>query len=199
MSDEYDVQSIQVLSSVEAVRRRPGMFLGSTGPEAILHLALQLVSASVEEAGAGHAKYIRVSVDPVGAITVADDGRGIPVDTSVAGVPQFPRWLTELLQREREVSIFVANAVAARFEVTADRPEGRFRQVFEAGLPLGPASEEGPPSGTSGTRVRWLPDPAIFGEARLDRAALKDALEDVAKTVDAVISLDGERLAVSAS
>ena len=182
----YDADSIQVLEGLEAVRKRPGMYIGSTGPGGLHHMVYEVVDNSVDEAMAGHATAIEVTLLPDGGCEVRDDGRGIPVDQST----QYPELtaaevvLTVLHAGGKfggggykvsgglhGVGISVVNALSSRVEVEIDRDGNRHAMAFVDGgelveklhiigdSPLGP---DGTPR--TGTTTRFWPDPTVFDE-----------------------------------
>ena len=198
----YDADAIQVLEGLEAVRKRPGMYIGSTGPAGLHHMVYEVVDNSVDEAMAGHATTIEVALLPDGGCEVRDDGRGIPVDTS----SQFPDLtaaevvLTVLHAGGKfggggykvsgglhGVGISVVNALSSRVEVEIDRSGDRYRMAFENGgelverlhviepSPLGPDGEP-----RTGTTVRFWPDPTIFDEVSFRAATLTERFQMMA-------------------
>ena len=180
MSDvTYQADSIQVLEGLEAVRKRPGMYIGSTGPAGLHHLVYEVVDNSVDEAMAGHCTTIEVTILPDGRCRVSDDGRGIPVeqhpkyvDKSAAEVD-----MTVLLAGGKfggggykvsgglhGVGVSVVNALSTAVELEIDRDGRRWRQDFhDGGQPVGPIAEIGEaPNSRTGTTVTFSPDPSIF-------------------------------------
>jgi DNA gyrase subunit B len=198
----YDADAIQVLEGLEAVRKRPGMYIGSTGPAGLHHMVYEVVDNSVDEAMAGHATTIEVALLPDGGCEVRDDGRGIPVDTST----QYPDMsaaevvLTVLHAGGKfggggykvsgglhGVGISVVNALSSRVEVEIDRGGQRHAMAFADGgelierlhvigdSPLGPDGEP-----RTGTTVRFWPDPTIFDEISFRSATLTERFQMMA-------------------
>jgi DNA gyrase subunit B len=198
----YDADAIQVLEGLEAVRKRPGMYIGSTGPAGLHHMVYEVVDNSVDEAMAGHATTIEVALLPDGGCEVRDDGRGIPVDTST----QFPDLsaaevvLTVLHAGGKfggsgykvsgglhGVGISVVNALSSRVEVEIDRGGQRHAMAFVDGgelverlhvigeSPLGPDGEP-----RTGTTTRFWPDPSIFDEIAFRAATLTERFQMMA-------------------
>ncbi len=177
----YDAGDIQVLEGLEAVRKRPGMYIGSTGPAGLHHLVYEVVDNSVDEAMAGHATRIDVRLLPDGGCEVTDNGRGIPVERH----PQYPEMsaaevvLTVLHAGGKfggsgykvsgglhGVGVSVVNALSSRVEVEIDRDGKRHRMTFRDGGNLHDrlAAVGDAPSGRTGTTVRFWPDPSIFDQ-----------------------------------
>ena len=187
-ADSYGAEDIQVLEGLEAVRKRPGMYIGSTGPTGLHHLVYEVVDNAVDEAMAGHCTRIEVALLADGGCEVRDDGRGIPV----ASHHQFPDMsaaevvLTVLHAGGKfggdgykvsgglhGVGVSVVNALSTRVEVEIDRDDTRYAMSFIDGgqledrlAPIGDA-----PDGRTGTTVRFWPDPEIFKEGIEFRAA----------------------------
>ncbi len=198
----YDADAIQVLEGLEAVRKRPGMYIGSTGPAGLHHMVYEVVDNSVDEAMAGHATTIEVALLADGGCEVRDDGRGIPVGTST----QYPDLtaaevvLTVLHAGGKfggsgykvsgglhGVGISVVNALSSRVEVEIDRDGERHAMAFRDGgelierlhvigdSPLGPDGEP-----RTGTTVRFWPDPTIFDEISFRAATLTERFQMMA-------------------
>ena len=182
----YRASDIQVLEGLEAVRKRPGMYIGSTGPTGLHHLVWEVVDNSVDEAMAGHCSRIEVRVLPDGGVEVSDDGRGIPVgkhpsyeDLTAAEVVltvlhaggKFGDSGYKVSGGLHGVGISVVNALSTRVEVEIDRDGTRHSMSFiDGGQPKdrltemgdSPLNDSGDP--ITGTTVRFWPDPAIFKE-----------------------------------
>ncbi|MGB3411697.1 MAG: DNA topoisomerase (ATP-hydrolyzing) subunit B [Microthrixaceae bacterium] len=201
-SNDYGADAIQVLEGLEAVRKRPGMYIGSTGPAGLHHMVYEVVDNSVDEAMAGHATHIDVRLHADGSCSVDDDGRGIPVGKST----QFPDLsaaevvLTVLHAGGKfggggykvsgglhGVGISVVNALSSRVEVEIDRNGSTHRMVFTDGgelterlevihdSPLGP---DGSPR--TGTATRFWPDPTIFDDVTFRAATLTERFQMMA-------------------
>ncbi|HEX5776060.1 MAG TPA: DNA topoisomerase IV subunit B [Caulobacteraceae bacterium] len=191
----YSAKDIEVLEGLEPVRKRPGMYIGGTDERALHHLFAEVLDNAMDEAVAGYAKSIEVSLDAEGALTVIDNGRGIPVDphpkhpgksalevimTVLHSGGKFSGKAYETSGGLHGVGVSVVNALSERVEVTSWRDGKEHRQVFSRGKPIGGLQEIGP-SRKRGTAVKFLPDPVIFGEgvafkpARLYRMARSKA------------------------
>jgi topoisomerase-4 subunit B len=178
----YTARDIEVLEGLEPVRRRPGMYIGGTDEKAMHHLFAEVIDNAMDEALAGHAHFIGVEVETSGFITVTDNGRGIPVDPH----PKFPKKSAlEVIMCTLHaggkfgsdvyatsgglhgVGVSVVNALSERCEVEVARGGQLYRQVFERGKPKTPLEKLGKIANRRGTKVRFKPDPQIFGKARL--------------------------------
>ncbi|WP_417468007.1 DNA topoisomerase IV subunit B [Maricaulis sp.] len=175
----YSAAQIEVLEGLEAVRRRPGMYIGGTDERAYHHLFAEILDNSMDEAVAGWADRIEVSLDEDGYITVTDNGRGIPVDPH----PKFPDKsalevvLTVLHAGGKfsdkayktsgglhGVGISVVNALSSVLEVEVAREKVLWSQNYSRGLPQGPIVRVGATANRRGTKIRFLPDTEIFGD-----------------------------------
>jgi topoisomerase-4 subunit B len=176
---EYNASSIEVLEGLEPVRRRPGMYIGGTDEAALHHLYAEVLDNSMDEAVAGHAHWIDVRLEADGWLSVADNGRGIPVDPH----PKFPKKSAlEVIMTTLHaggkfdsgayqtsgglhgVGISVVNALSETLEVDVVRDQTHYRQVFERGLPVTKLVLVGKAPNKRGTKVRFKPDPQIFGK-----------------------------------
>src|SRR5687767_12857065 len=186
--DSYDASSIEVLEGLEPVRRRPGMYIGGTDARALHHLAAEVIDNAMDEAVAGHASRIEVTLEPGNRLTVTDNGRGIPV----AEHPKFPGKsaleviLTTLHSGGKfegkaystsgglhGVGVSVVNALSIDTIVEVARDKKLYRQSFAKGIATSPLEEVGAAPNRRGTSVTFTPDPEIFGaEARFDPARL---------------------------
>ncbi|MFL5069604.1 MAG: DNA topoisomerase IV subunit B [Xanthobacteraceae bacterium] len=174
----YTARHIEVLEGLEPVRRRPGMYVGGTDEKALHHLFAEVIDNSMDEAIAGHASWIEVEMDADGSVTVTDNGRGIPVDPH----PKFPgksalevimctlhaggKFDSEVYETSgglHGVGVSVVNALSERVEVEVARGQELFRQVFERGKPKSKLEKLGRVANRRGTKVRFKPDPQIFG------------------------------------
>jgi DNA gyrase subunit B len=190
----YDSGDITVLEGLEAVRRRPGMYIGSTGPRGLHHLVYEVVDNSVDEALAGHCSEIEVVLHPDGGCTVTDNGRGIPVDAMAdqEGKSALEVVLTVLHAGGKfggegykvsgglhGVGVSVVNALSERLRAEVRREGGVFTQEYARGEPLGPVAAAGS-SDTSGTTISFVPDPDIFEEPDFDFATLVERFRETA-------------------
>ncbi len=174
----YSAKDIEVLEGLEPVRKRPGMYIGGTDERALHHLFAEVLDNAMDEAVAGHAKLIEVSLSADGTLTVRDDGRGIPVDphpkhpgksalevimTVLHSGGKFSGKAYETSGGLHGVGISVVNALSERVEVTAFKDGFEWRQVFSRGKPLGAIEKLGP-TRKHGTAISFTPDPLIFGD-----------------------------------
>jgi topoisomerase-4 subunit B len=176
----YTAASIEVLEGLEPVRRRPGMYIGGTDEAALHHLFAEVIDNSMDEAVAGHATFIEVTLEKDGWLTVTDNGRGIPIDPH----PKFPKKSAlEVIMTTLHaggkfdsgayqtsgglhgVGISVVNALSERLEVEVARGQMLYRQVFERGHAKGKIETVGKAPNRRGTRVRFKPDAEIFGKS----------------------------------
>ncbi len=176
----YSAADIEVLEGLEPVRRRPGMYIGGTDARALHHLFAEVLDNSMDEAVAGHASFIEVELDAEGFLTVTDNGRGIPVDphpkfkdksalevilTTLHAGGKFDSSVYETSGGLHGVGISVVNALSDMLQVEVARNRTLYRQEFARGIPTGPLQEVGPAPNRRGTKVRFHPDPEIFGKA----------------------------------
>ncbi len=185
---EYNAASIEVLEGLEPVRRRPGMYIGGTDSIAMHHLFAEVIDNAMDEAVAGHATYIEVSLEEGEWLSVADNGRGMPVDphpkfpgksaleiimTKLHAGGKFDSGVYETSGGLHGVGVSVVNALSARVEVEVARGQTLYRQAFERGAPVTKLEVVGKAPNRRGTRVRFRPDEQIFGKtARFDPARL---------------------------
>jgi len=172
---DYTAASIQVLEGLEAVRRRPGMYIGSTDSRGLHHLVWEVVDNSIDEAMAGHAREIRVTIEPDGLVEVIDDGRGVPVGRHATGKDALEVVHTVLHAGGKfggggykvsgglhGVGVSVVNALSQWLRVETARDGGVFAQEYERGKPLGPVKKISPQGDRRGTRTMFRADPEMF-------------------------------------
>ena len=179
--DDYDASSIEVLEGLEPVRKRPGMYIGGTDERALHHMVAEVLDNSMDEAVAGHANRIEVELHEDCAVTIRDNGRGIPIDPH----PKFPdksalevilctlhaggKFSGKAYQTSgglHGVGASVVNALSDSMIVQVARNKEVFEQRFSRGLPLGPVEKTGAASNWRGTRVTFHADEEIFGHHR---------------------------------
>jgi DNA gyrase subunit B len=191
----YGAKDITVLEGLEAVRRRPGMYIGSTGPRGLHHLVYEGVDNSVDEAIAGHAKRVTVTLHPDNSCTVTDDGRGIPVDKmkKAKNRPAAEVVLTTLHAGGKfgdgggykvsgglhGVGVSVVNALSERLDLEIWRDGAVWTQSYERGKPLS-RLKKGRAVKTTGTTITFWPDAEIFEEVEFDFDILSERLRETA-------------------
>nr|WP_288721306.1 DNA topoisomerase (ATP-hydrolyzing) subunit B [uncultured Blautia sp.] len=192
---EYGADQIQILEGLEAVRKRPGMYIGSTSSRGLHHLVYEIVDNAVDEALAGFCTEIHVDINPDNSITVTDNGRGIPVGINhKAGIPAVEVVFTILHAGGKfggggykvsgglhGVGASVVNALSEWLEVTIYREGKEYRQRYERGKTMYPLKVVGDcDPELSGTKVYFLPDKEIFEETVYDYDILKQRLREMA-------------------
>ena len=189
---DYDASAIEVLEGLEPVRRRPGMYIGGTDERALHHLAAEVLDNAMDEAVAGHASRIEVTLEPgpdgtAGKLTMSDNGRGMPVDEH----PKFPgksslEVIMTMLHSGGKfsgkayatsgglhgVGVSVVNALSEHVRVEVARNREVFAQEFSKGHPTGPLQRLGSTPNRRGTTVTFVPDPEIFGDRQFKPARL---------------------------
>jgi len=182
-SGDYDASAIEVLEGLEPVRRRPGMYIGGTDDRALHHLAAEVLDNAMDEAVAGHATRIEMRLEEGNRLTIADNGRGIPVEEH----PKFPgkSTLEVILSTLHSggkfsgkayatsgglhgVGVSVVNALSAHTRVEVARDRQLYAQEFARGVTLGPLQQLGPTPNRRGTTVSFTPDPEIFGDRQFN-------------------------------
>ena len=190
-STDYGASSITVLEGLEAVRMRPGMYIGSTGPRGLHHLIWEVVDNSIDEAMAGYASGVKVTLLEDGGVEVIDDGRGIPVEMHESGMPTVQVVMTQLHAGGKfdsdsyavsgglhGVGISVVNALSTRVEVEIKRDGRLWKQNFDMAVPA-EIIDAGPAEGT-GTRVRFWADNSIFETTEYDFDVVARRLQEMA-------------------
>jgi DNA gyrase subunit B len=192
--ESYGAKDITVLEGLEAVRKRPGMYIGSTGPRGLHHLVYEVVDNSVDEAIAGYCENVRVVLHPDNGCTVVDDGRGIPVDLHEKEKrPAAEVVLTTLHAGGKfgdgggykvsgglhGVGVSVVNALSERLQLEISRDGHVWQQEYERGKPLGGLEQNGAAK-SSGTTITFLPDNDVFDEVEFDYATLAERLRETA-------------------
>ena len=177
MSDEYGASSIQVLKGLEAVRKRPGMYIGSTGPNGLHHLVYEVVDNSIDEAMAGYCKNITVALEKDDICRIEDDGRGIPIDihptekvsalelvlTRLHAGGKFDKSNYKVSGGLHGVGVSCVNALSVWMEAFVNREGKSYTQRYEKGVPKTKVECIGE-TDLHGTTIRWKSDPTIFQE-----------------------------------
>src|ERR1700692_3071392 len=174
----YTARDIEVLEGLEPVRRPPGMYIGGTDEKALHHLFAEVIDNAMDEALAGHADFIDVELGTDGFLTVTDNGRGIPVDPhpkfknksalevimcTLHSGGKFDSKVYETSGGLHGVGVSVANALSERMEATAAREQTLYKMACDGGKPKGKLEKAGRVPNRRGTKIRFKPDPQIFG------------------------------------
>lgn len=193
MVESYDAKDISVLQGLDAVRKRPGMYIGSTSFRGLHHLVYEIVDNSIDEVMGGYAKHIKVVIHKNGKVSVADDGRGIPVGMH----PKYNKPTLEIIMTKLHsggkfdknsykvsgglhgVGLAVVNALSVELDIFVKREGKVFNQKYQRGKPAYPLKTMGEDSST-GTMVTFLPDPEIFTELDFDYNTLASRLRELA-------------------
>src|SRR5918992_1384699 len=190
----YDAQDITVLEGLEAVRKRPGMYIGSTGVRGLHHLVYEVVDNSVDEALAGHCDAVSVTIHPDDSVTVVDNGRGIPVAKMEKEDKSALEVVLTVLHAGGKfgegggykvsgglhgVGVSVVNALSERLDLTVWRDGHEWTQRYERGVPT-TALEKGEKTDRRGTSITYLPDLEIFETIDYDRTVLEQRFREMA-------------------
>jgi DNA gyrase subunit B len=195
MTNSYGAEQIQVLEGLEPVRKRPGMYIGSTGPRGLHHLVYEVVDNAIDEALAGYCTHIEIDLNADGSVSVADNGRGIPVDIH----PQTGKSALETVMTVLHaggkfggggykvsgglhgVGVSVVNALSAWVKVEVRRDRAIYHQTYQRGVPQGELTEMPAQKVGTGTTVTFLPDPDIFTETtEFDYGILSNRFRELA-------------------
>ncbi len=193
MQQSYSAQNIQILKGLEAVRKRPGMYIGSTGIEGLHHLVYEVVDNSIDEALAGQCSEIHVTLERGNRVRVTDDGRGIPIDMHTGeGVSALELVMTQLHAGGKfdkdtykvsgglhGVGVSVVNALSSWCAVWVHRDGVINSQEYERGIATGPVKEVGK-TDVTGTCTEFIPDPSIFEETEFSFDTLSKRLRELA-------------------
>ena len=194
-NQDYGAQQIQVLEGLEPVRKRPGMYIGTTGPRGLHHLVYEVVDNSVDEALAGYCKNIEAIIHADGSVSVCDDGRGIPTDIHAKTGKSALETVMTILHAGGKfgdggykvsgglhgVGISVVNALSVWVDVTVWRKGQIHEQRFERGLSMGDLTSRDGAGDRTGTQVHFMPDDTIFTETtEFDYNTLSGRLRELA-------------------
>ncbi|MCK5452658.1 MAG: ATP-binding protein, partial [Candidatus Aenigmarchaeota archaeon] len=193
MKKEYGANQIKVLEGLDAVRKRPGMYIGDTGKRGLHHLVYEIVDNSIDEALAGHCKNITVQINKDGTVSIEDDGRGIPVDimpehgksaveivlTKLHAGGKFDKDSYKVSGGLHGVGISVVNALSEFLEVCVKRGGKMYSQKYKRGAPESDLEEKGT-SESTGTKITFKPDNEIFPDIIFDVDILKGRIKELA-------------------
>src|SRR5688572_16354845 len=203
----YGADDIQVLEGLEAVRKRPGMYIGSTGPRGLHHLVYEIVDNAVDESLAGYCDTIAVTILPDGALRVVDNGRGIPVDMHPIEKRSTVEVVLTVLHAGGKfggggyavsgglhgVGSSVVNALSSQLEVEVSRQGNVYRQTYHVGVPDAPLKKAEATSAT-GTTITFWPNADIFETVEFDYETLRTRFQQTASLNKGLtISLADER------
>jgi DNA gyrase subunit B len=190
----YGAEDITVLEGLEAVRKRPGMYIGSTGTRGLHHLIYEVMDNSVDEALAGEADHVDIVIHPDNSVSVTDDGRGIPVDVMAKEKRPAAEVVLTVLHAGGKfgdgggykvsgglhgVGVSVVNALAEKLDLTIWRDGHEWTQSYERGKPQGDL-RKGPKTDRRGTRITYMPDLEIFESIDYDRGILEQRFREMA-------------------
>lgn len=191
--NSYNASDIQVLEGLEAVRKRPGMYIGSTGPRGLHHLVFEIVDNSIDESVDGYCDKIFVTIHKDNTVTVADNGRGIPVDIHpMAGIPAVEVILTTLHSGGKfggsnystsgglhGVGLSAVNALSSQMTITIKRDGHKYKQIYEKGIPVSKLEIIGETK-EMGTTIHFIPDNEIFDTTIFENAIIIQRLRELA-------------------
>jgi DNA gyrase subunit B len=191
--NDYGAENIQVLEGLEAVRKRPGMYIGSTGERGLHHLVYEIVDNSVDEALAGHCSLIQITILPDGAIRCIDNGRGIPVDMHPTEGKSTVEVVLTILHAGGKfggggyavsgglhgVGSSVVNALSSRLDVAVSRQGNVYTQTFHDGVPVKPL-KKGEATDSTGTTITFWPNADIFETTDFDYETLRTRFQQMA-------------------
>ncbi|MDK2850058.1 MAG: gyrase subunit, partial [Candidatus Woesearchaeota archaeon] len=192
-SNEYSAKEITVLEGLAAVRKRPGMYIGSTSVQGLHHLVFEIVDNSIDEIQSGYGDEIRVIIHKDNSVSVSDNGRGIPVDyhpkynkralelvlTVLHAGGKFNKKSYKISGGLHGVGLSVVNALSEELEVEVKRDGFLWSQKYSRGKPLTTVEKKGP-SNETGTKVKFKPDPEIFETTVFDYHIIASRLRELA-------------------